>query len=134
MCECENMTRLCDTHTRAHNLNAPTLTAPVYKLSLYHMLIRRTLSTMQGVFVHAGDDIHMEPHDWPARVLRYFDTHFALRTPRNGATTDTFLGCLVLNDRSDPGYPSFPVIGAAHMNALPSLLPDIFLNQGGCLT
>ena len=73
-------------------------------------------------FVLLGDDTVLSPPSWPAMVLKRFNS-------------DPSLLCLLLNDRTDPGYPSFPVIkstllfhGDKHGD---KLLPDIFVNQGG---
>ena len=38
---------------------------------------------------------------------------------------------LVLQDKADPGFPSFPVIRSSHYNLFGTLLPPAFLNQDG---
>jgi hypothetical protein len=51
-----------------------------------------------------------------------------------GAPKDVMsqFGCLVLRDACVPGFPSFPVIGVAHLGAMDGTwLPDFYINQGG---
>lgn len=92
----------------------------------------------------------MEPAGWPAHVLSTWEQCFTKgssghedpglggssrdwqQTPPPSLHPLSRLGCLLLRDASDPGFPSFPVIGASHFQAVPGhLFPPLFLNQGG---
>lgn len=48
------------------------------------------------------------------------------------AAQQPLLGCVCLHDLADPGCPSFPVLGAAHLQAFEgqALPSHLFLNQG----
>lgn len=67
--------------------------------------------------VYAGDDTEVTPVGWPGVVLDRFKAEPGLM-------------CLLLHDKADPGYPSFPVLRSSHMNTFGDLLPEIFVNQG----
>jgi hypothetical protein len=67
----------------------------------------------------AGDDTEVEPVGWPSQVLEAFAAQPSLML-------------LLLNDSSDPGFPSFPVLRLdRHLELFEGqLLPQCFINQG----
>jgi hypothetical protein len=67
----------------------------------------------------AGDDTEVEPVGWPHQVLEAFAAQPSLML-------------MLLNDSSDPGFPSFPVLRVdRHLELFGGqLLPECFINQG----
>lgn len=60
----------------------------------------------------------MDPPGWAPAVIQAFESH-------------PWLGCLLLTDTADPGFPSFPVLRAdLHLEVLGRFLPAVFVNQG----
>jgi glycosyltransferase involved in cell wall biosynthesis len=86
---------------------------------MWNRLAQIAVTTKADAFVLLGDDTVLYPQSWPSIVCQRF-------------ASDPSLHCLLLNDKADPGYPSFPVVRAsllAYFNG--QFLPDIFINQGG---
>ena len=80
-------------------------------------------------FILYGDDVsvqyHPKPGDsiskWPDMVHQHF-----LERPL------PFFGCLALNDRTSPGFPTFPIVTDLHMEIFNGrIVPTDFINQDG---
>lgn len=70
-------------------------------------------------FVLLGDDIILHTRFWMSRV----DAEF-----RSIQGPDMF-GCVCIFDRCFPGFPTFPVLGARHLEIFPDVFPSRFTNQ-----
>jgi hypothetical protein len=65
-----------------------------------------------------GEDTRMQPAGWPALLARQVEA------------AGPALRCVALLDAADPGFPSFPVMHASHLQLF-GMVPREFVNQGG---
>ncbi|PNH10151.1 hypothetical protein TSOC_003167 [Tetrabaena socialis] len=94
-----------------------------------------------------GDDTRIAPDGWPETVLRRF-AEGQTTGPPPAAESRSYgvsagkqllqqrrrhpLRCLLLRDAADPGYPSFPVVAAEHLEVFGGMFPPgVFVNQVG---
>ena len=90
-------------------------------------------------FVLLGDDVRIEPkRSWIANIRRGFtqihtriNARFRmLRLDASAQTLPWGFGVMALADLTFPGFPTFPVVGRAHLDAFEGdLWPSLFINQ-----
>ena len=79
-------------------------------------------------FVLLGDDVRVKPQrSWFANVRRSFAAIHSRAESRFGPGVPHDFGVVAIPDVSFPGFPTFPVVGRAHMEAFGNLAPtDVF--------
>lgn len=88
-------------------------------------------------FVLLGDDVRITPQrKWTSEVRSAF-THIRESAQRRFDSKQVSVripagfGVVALNDETFPGFPTFPIVGRAHLQCFGHLFPSVFVNQDG---
>eukprot|EP01059_Diplonema_ambulator_P015106 TRINITY_DN26211_c0_g1_i1.p1 TRINITY_DN26211_c0_g1~~TRINITY_DN26211_c0_g1_i1.p1 ORF type:complete len:331 (+),score=45.01 TRINITY_DN26211_c0_g1_i1:83-1075(+) len=94
-------------------------------LDLYCDLMAKTLKRFADVqyVVMWGDDVAFCDEDTPKKLAEEISDQFP-KLPDG-----TPFGCVVLNDVSSPGFPTYPVVSRTHFKVFKRFCPEVFNNQ-----
>lgn len=101
---------------------------PAKICEMWNKLAESALADKCVYFLLYGDDVNVEVANdsstskkWPDIVHEHFIT-----------TTIPYFGCLAINDRTSPGFPTFPIVTNTHLDIFGgSVVPNEFVNQDG---
>ena len=85
---------------------------------MYNLLINDAYDDGMEYFVLWGDDIKTKNNNWLPNVVEKFKKY-----------DSSGLGVVALIDLSNPGMPTFPIVGRKHVEIFGGFCPPYFINQ-----